>query len=65
MTSINQYTIQMPLNDTILNQLVKAAKLAWETVCATFKPLPVNPEEVLAKIARREAARRAVDSLLR
>jgi hypothetical protein len=65
MTSINQYPIQTPLNDTILDQLVKAAKPAWETVCATFTPLQVNPDEVLAKAARREAARRAADSLLR
>ncbi len=46
-------------------QYIHAALAAPATLRAMLAPRPIDPEQELAKAARREAARRAADNLMR
>lgn len=50
---------------SIVHQAVQAAASVPITLRAMLTPLPINPEKELARAARREAARRAADNLMR
>lgn len=68
MTIINHLAI--PTNrasflDSIVKQALQAAKILPTTLRGMLTPRPINPEKELARAARREAARRAADNLIR
>lgn len=68
MTIIDQNTLapaRASYLGSIVDQAVQAATIVPTTLRAMLTSPPINPEKELARAARREAARRAADNLMR